>query len=117
MATRFPSSIDTVATRASTGTQPRTMWGSAAVASAPANPRTASWKKMKKLATLEADAMNAALGAGGPRYASGALKWNGAPAPWQRRPMVVGTMAMTMSGLRDGPWMAPGMATRLVELE
>src|ERR1039458_3506264 len=101
MATRFPSSIDTVATRASTGTQPRTMWGSAAVPSAPANPRTASWKKMKKLATLEADAMNAALGAGAPWYTSGAQKWNGAAATLKPRPMVVVTMAMTRSGLRE----------------
>ena len=72
---------------------------------------------MKKLATLEADAMNAALGAGAPWYTSGAQKWNGAAATLKPRPMVVVTMAMTRSGLRDGLWMAPAMASRLVELE
>ncbi len=65
---------------------------------------------MKKLATLEPDAMNAALGAGAPWYTSGAQKWNGAAATLKPRPMAVVTMAMhqqrvegwTVNGAGDG---------------
>ena len=49
-----------------TGTHPLWKWCKVALPSAPAKPRVKTWKKMKKLATLEPDAMNAALCVGAP---------------------------------------------------
>ncbi len=60
--------METTETTTRTGTQPlwkRKKWR-VALPSAPAKPSTRIWKKMKKLATLEPDAMKAALGVGAP---------------------------------------------------
>ena len=75
---------------------------------------------MKKLATLELEAMNAALGAGAPWYTSGAQKWNGNAATLKPKPITVVTMAISRSGFSGEPadaWIASAMRGRLVEFD
>src|SRR5438046_2939728 len=74
MAARLPSSIEKTAITASNGTQPEANARHAPLPSAPANPTIITLPRMKKLATLEPDAMSAALGVGAPSYASGAQR-------------------------------------------
>src|ERR1700722_3234375 len=53
---------------------------------------------MKKLATLELDATNAALQVGAPWYTSGAHMWKGAAAILKPNPATTMTMAIVNSG-------------------
>jgi hypothetical protein len=57
---------------ATAGIHPETKLLHAPLPSAPANPIIITCPKMKKLATFDPDAINAALGVGAPSYASGA---------------------------------------------
>ena len=66
MAARLPTITDNAAAMASTGTQPRANPDHAALPSAPAKPSIMTFARMKKLATLEPDAISAALGNGAP---------------------------------------------------
>src|SRR6185437_1903234 len=122
MAARFPSTMESAAIMASTGAQPVVKCIQAALPSVPAKPTTNSWKKIKKLATLELEAMKAALGAGAPWYTSGAQKWNGKAATLKPRPITVVTMATTRSGFSPEPaaveaWIALAICGRLVEFD
>ncbi len=58
--------MEAAATTASTGTHPVAYDLHAPLPSTPANPIAMTFAKMKKLATFEPEAINAALGAGAP---------------------------------------------------
>src|SRR5258706_16159662 len=99
---------------ASTGTQPGRYECQPPLPSAPLNPSNITLAKIKKLATFEPEAMNAALGVGAPSYASGAHKWKGTAATLNPKPITVITIARTSSGSSFGLWIAAAIWPRLV---
>ena len=62
----MPNNIEAAAITASNGTQPDTNPRHAPFPSAPAKPTIIILARMKKLATFDPEAMNAALGVGAP---------------------------------------------------
>src|SRR4051794_22018373 len=106
--------MEAAAAIAITGTQPAVRDPQPALPVEPAKPSTITWAKMKKLATLDDDATNAAAGVGAPSYASGAHKWNGTAATLNPKPTTVITIATISSG-SSGPCVAAAIFTKFVE--
>src|SRR5689334_21584560 len=114
IAVRFPNTMESDASVASNGTQPDTNLRHTPLPSTPANPNIMTLEKMKKLATFDPDAMNAALGVGAPWYASGSQTWNGTAATLKPKPITTITSATTSSGSSPFPLRAAAIWPRLV---
>src|SRR6266704_5119870 len=100
-ATILPMRIDNAASAASTGDQPATIACQSALPCIGANPTSTIFPSTTNDATLEPEAINAALGTGAPWYASGAQRWNGTAAILNAKPIRVMTMPTASNGWTD----------------